>query len=569
MPSTKLLKITLLALLLLTPAITKMFSKRYTKKKDVYGRHYHEHFDESTNTTHHIVDASIKQHPLKMLENLYKHHEENPAEVRKTNITQCQPGQADFFKFLSLTVAKLTEDMQKVENESFCFKKVRFYFVKDSYNDLTLFVSSHGKKDLACTDTYMITSGGTYHFVTVAIPGVQMVSFKNLVADDVEFIQLNGLQIFRFCDSVINFIPNILLTASLFIGGLGLNPDIPFFGSHVPMYMQKMNVEFIKHGTGYQWLPRDPPRKLDYKAENFRSGDFLAIIRFDGVDNIIGYGSGSRVGHSVMALWDREVTPPQLYIVESQDGWYWPTHGLQKTKWEQWIKWADNADFNVAHLRLRDEFQSKFDETKAWAWFNKTEGMPYGYRNFLFSWIDTPKSNLPPILDLELAFTLFKVLESVAPSLDTDRLLKEALNWRIGTKNLTLKEVQQHMMRNNMTIGDVFAMPEQDEIMYSDGYSYVCSAYVTSFYKKTGMLGDIDIQATEFTPRDLYMLGVYENDGNWKNADCKNDDPESPWCQVIGHWKMEFPGYNTIVPYSKMNERCPSVPPLFIRPDGC
>lgn len=47
-------------------------------------------------------------------------------------------------------------------------------------------------------------------------------------------------------------------------------------------------------------------------------------MRLDGLDPMIMYGTGARVGHNVMALrFDGE-----LYIVESQDAWYWPTHGL-------------------------------------------------------------------------------------------------------------------------------------------------------------------------------------------------------------------------------------------------
>ena len=50
-------------------------------------------------------------------------------------------------------------------------------------------------------------------------------------------------------------------------------------------------------------------------------------MRLDGLDPMIMYGTGSRSGHSVMALrFDGE-----LYIVESQDAWYWPTHRIQRT----------------------------------------------------------------------------------------------------------------------------------------------------------------------------------------------------------------------------------------------
>jgi len=48
--------------------------------------------------------------------------------------------------------------------------------------------------------------------------------------DDIHF---NGVRLFRMCDSIENLVADVLLTAEMFIGGFGTNPDIPFFGSHV------------------------------------------------------------------------------------------------------------------------------------------------------------------------------------------------------------------------------------------------------------------------------------------------------------------------------------------------
>lgn len=542
---------------------------KYTQKKDALGKQYEEYFDQASNTLHQIVDDSQSLSAVEMLESLYSHHEANPETVKETDIIECQPGKADFTKILSKTVAKLKKSVEVVQQESPCFEMVRFYFVKDSYNQITLFISSSNKKSIACSDTYTITNGAGLHFTNVFLPGLQKITFKNLTPDQMEFVTLNGLQIFRMCGSLSNFLPNFIISVSLFVGGLGTNPEIPFFGSHVPMYMQKLNAEFIKHATGYQWLPRENATVLDYPAENFNSGDYLSIIRFDGVDNIIQYGTGSHSGHTVMALWDRTGDKPQLYIVESQDGWYWPYHGIQRTKWEEWIKLAHNADFNVAHIRLREEYQKKFDEAKAWEWFHKTEGMPYGYRNFVFTWIDTPEDNLPPILDLDFFYVVMKVLQKSFQFLDTDRLIQEGINKRLGVKGKKLAELQKLMIKRGLSLGEVMAIPEKDKEMYSDGYSYVCSSYVVSMYLESGMLGDLDIQATEFTPKDIYQLNIFENDGEWKNEDCKKLDEKSPYCQITGYWKMEFPGYNTLSLYDKMNERCPSKPPLYERPDGC
>jgi hypothetical protein len=41
-------------------------------------------------------------------------------------------------------------------------------------------------------------------------------------------------------------------------------------------------------------------------------------------------------------------------------------------------------------LPLKKEYREKFDEKKAWdAFNNKYVGLPYGYSNFLFGWLDT------------------------------------------------------------------------------------------------------------------------------------------------------------------------------------
>jgi hypothetical protein len=55
----------------------------------------------------------------------------------------------------------------------------------------------------------------------------------------------------------------------------------------------------------------------------------------------------------------------ELYIVESQDGWYWPTKGLQRTKWADWLKYARDADFLATHMPLSPEAKLKFNETAA------------------------------------------------------------------------------------------------------------------------------------------------------------------------------------------------------------
>mmetsp|Transcript_28594 Transcript_28594/g.27589 ORF Transcript_28594/g.27589 Transcript_28594/m.27589 type:complete len:156 (-) Transcript_28594:33-500(-) len=148
------------------------------------------------------------------------------------------------------------------------------------------------------------------------------------------------------------------------------------------------------------------------------------------------YGTGSYSGHTTMALrFDGE-----LYVVESQDGWYWPIHGIQRNKFSDWIEMARNADFHVSHLPLKPEMRAKFDEKAAIDFFFQTEGLPYGYHNFLFGWLDTPHDNYPPILPPDLVPIIFSLLEGVIPE-TIDIFYTQGLNKRLETEGLDVSHV--------------------------------------------------------------------------------------------------------------------------------
>lgn len=75
-----------------------------------------------------------------------------------------------------------------------------------------------------------------------------------------------------------------------------------------------------------------------------KSGDFLGIMRLDGLDPMLAWAMGSHTGHTTIALW----IDGELYVCEStMKSKYWPTDGVQKTPWDQWIDQAEKADYNV------------------------------------------------------------------------------------------------------------------------------------------------------------------------------------------------------------------------------
>lgn len=79
---------------------------------------------------------------------------------------------------------------------------------------------------------------------------------------------------------------------------------------------------------------------------------------------------------------------------------------------------------------------------------------------------------------------------------------------------------------------------------------------------------DITLLPQEFSPRDIMQLKIYDADYELPE-ECRINDPDLPYCQLNGDYKVPSKFYNQVEPYDHMNEHCPSKAPLYIRPEGC
>lgn len=85
----------------------------------------------------------------------------------------------------------------------------------------------------------------------------------------------------------------------------------------------------------------------------------------------------------------------------------------------------------------------------------------------------------------------------------------------------------------------------------------------------SGMFGPgITMVPQEFTPKDIMQLKIFD-DNYVLPPECEINDPELPYCQLDGLYKIFPTYYNQIEPYDHMNEHCPSKAPFYERPDGC
>lgn len=456
-----------------------------------------------------------------------------------------------------------------IKIEGNCFADTTFELVKDasSPKKFQVKVTLEGARTKTCSDFYLFGNTEVFQPEEFFFRGTHYLNFISKGDDAAKDIEANGFETYLFCESGRDELLSLIQTLKSFIGGLGKHGKVPLFKPAVPEYMEKANKEFLKWAVNYDLVER-PTQKVEIDEDLIQAGDYFAVMRLDGLDPIIMYGTGSHSGHSVVAHRENG----KLYIVESQSGWYWPTDRIQKTLFKDWLQYAEAASFHVVHMPLRADIRAKFDIEKANAWFKTVQGLPYGYHNFLYGWVDTPEDNWPAILGKDLVPVAFGLVERINRN-TTDIFFTSALNKKLGTEGLNISEIVVEAGKRGLNISEVMALTEVDGWKYTgeyhDGLSMVCSSFVVNYWKAAGLFDDVlPIYGQEWGPKDVYQVDFFEK--NWdKPAACKAADPDTPWCQLLGKYRMTFPNFSAYKPYPNMNNKCPSLAPDFYRPDGC
>lgn len=112
-------------------------------------------------------------------------------------------------------------------------------------------------------------------------------------------------------------------------------------------------------------------------------------------------------------------------------------------------------------MPLSDERRAMYNETAATEYFHKVQGLPYGFHNFIYGWIDTPTANFPRVLPDALVPVAFSIIEHFDRNL-TDTFFTAGLNKHLDTKGLNISEVALEASRRGMNISEVFAIVEED-----------------------------------------------------------------------------------------------------------
>lgn len=372
-------------------------------------------------------------------------------------------------------------------------------------------------------------------------------------------------------------------------GGLGtiqsILATINIFYNKNATKIRQANEQFLLiRGLYDKFTKRDNSiTKID--KSKIKSGDNLQVVKLDGLDPLVAWGTGGRTGHTAIVVWNRNHT--QLFVCESTDaspfGSYWPPpYGIIMTPFDQWFEQAVTATFAVNLLPLSDKAASEWNNDAYWDWFESVQGMPYGYHIMLYSFMDThdPAQNYPKPIDDDTMNFLLPYLDRLVgndnKSIGSNMysLIGEGLNHRLNTKCVGADMqncLSNELIKRNMSYAEATAIPEQDDWKYDahgsfkGNYSMMCSAFVANSYKHglkgSSVLG-VDFNSHEFTPKDVYQLKLFDATGKrFDSTSCPGNlvsDPDGngKYCQIVGDFVLELPGFNTVKPYIMMNDHC-------------
>ena len=90
---------------------------------------------------------------------------------------------------------------------------------------------------------------------------------------------------------------------------------------------------------------------------------------------------------------------------------------------------------------------------------------------------------------------------------------------------------------------DAVSIPEDDEWRYEGGnFSMACSMFVTASYRRGFGSHWPPLNATEFTPKDVYQLALYADNTapRFTAASCPTlvSSPRGSYCQIVGDIKL-------------------------------
>lgn len=504
-------------------------------------------------------------------------------------------GTYPYFAFLPTPELSPVPGAGPVVYSTKCFDSVSVTATLVNSSSLQVIFNLAGQKGILCTDdVVLVAAGGAVGFAAFYEAGVfthylNVTEVMNKPAD-AWYLTNEGLRVLTLPIGILDAVVSLIDTVTLMFG---------FASSPVSPATFQDNFQFLT--TYIEAAPRMQPvsvlrtagaqvaKSLDPSV--IQSGDALLVLRPDGLDPMIGWGEGSTVGHSTIAVrWPNG----SLTVCESTTlDAYWPTNGIQCHEWAEWVNLCIGAEMNIVLVPLAPKYRALFNSSAAINFFHANKGTDYGFSTFLWGWLDTISDNFPCVPPDYKKCLFPQTAELLGILIDRlfgdnhQNFFRQGLNHRAGTwvpgANKGVVELMQYTKTKlNMSFMDLYTMPEQDSWQYNttiDGQnaiakSMVCCVFVCNMWKAAGVFSEIgsELQCGEQTLWDLYSMNIFDETkmGKGRPQVCQVADPDNELCQIMGNFTLYLrPDLNTRTLYKHMGEKCASLGPNYVRAPGC
>jgi hypothetical protein len=374
----------------------------------------------------------------------------------------------------------------------------------------TVTLTSSAPANASCADSYLLATVDYLHLATQSAANASGGRVTTVLDFPVSLgrkaAQLwtarNGALIGRFIDAdPLAIAYEALETLGLFIPSLITSPLTP--------EMSASNYDFIARYANITMLPRPAAsQSVALDPSLFQSGDIVFIHRGDGLATLEQWATGATTSHTTMFL--RSEATGELFVVESQsNGADWAVDRIQKNPWPQWQQMAARASYGYVWLPMAPAARANFNVTKAWAYFNATEGVNYGFEDFAPTFYDTPFDNLPWPARPEELEVVIGILEGLLGFIESEQtplinlLFTQTMVQRLGGPaalpfNASFLEALEAAAQRGLSFAQLLAMPEQDSYLYpaytgsrAGGVepALVCNAYACALHKAAGSFG--------------------------------------------------------------------------------
>ena len=195
------------------------------------------------------------QRGIEYHQNLDKMNADTPIYTCETRDPSEDPH--GIMSWLPVLAAEISEENSSVTYVGKCFDEVKFSFEKTSETAFDVTVETSKPKSLFCDEAILFGNTEITHFELFNFSGKHKLSFDMTTAEAQADVAYGGIKAFAFCEGIKDEFASIWNFIKASVGGLTPHPYWPIIGSHIPPYMEKTAVKFVKESMNWDMEVRE------------------------------------------------------------------------------------------------------------------------------------------------------------------------------------------------------------------------------------------------------------------------------------------------------------------------